>query len=199
MMPIGFSLSEEHAMVQLPTKRQFTVTEYRRIADAGVFTPDDRVELLEGEIIEMPPIGSRHAACVDRLNRLFSRLAGGDVVVRIQNPLLLSDRSEPLPDVQLLSGSPERYVEEHPRPADVLLLVEVSDTSLQFDRAVKLPAYAAAGIQEVWIVDLAAAQVEVYRDPLPDGYQSRTLASGEDQLTPQALPSFTASVRQIIG
>ncbi|HEX3246290.1 MAG TPA: Uma2 family endonuclease [Chloroflexota bacterium] len=186
-------------MVQLPTKRQFTVTEYRRIADAGVFTPDDRVELLEGEIIEMPPIGSRHAACVDRLNRLFSRLAGGDVVVRIQNPLLLSDRSEPLPDVQLLSGSPERYVEEHPRPADVLLLVEVSDTSLQFDRVVKLPAYAAAGIQEVWIVDLAAAQVEVYRDPLPDGYQSRTLASGEDQLTPQALPSFTASVRQIIG
>jgi Uma2 family endonuclease len=186
-------------MVQVPTKRQFTVAEYRLITDAGVFAPDDRVELLEGEVIEMPPVGSRHAACVDRLNRLFSRMTGDDVVVRIQNPLVLNDRSEPLPDVQLLSGTPERYVDEHPRPADVLLLVEVSDTSLQYDRATKLPAYAVAGIREVWLVDLASRQVEVYRDPLPVGYQSRAVAGGDDPLTPHALSSISISARQITG
>jgi Uma2 family endonuclease len=186
-------------MVQVPTKRQFSVTEYRLIADAGIFAPDDRIELLDGEIIEMPPLGSRHAACVDRLNRLFSRQVGDDVVVRIQNPLLLDERSEPLPDVQLLLGHPNRYVDEHPRPPDVLLLVEVSDSSLPYDRGVKLPAYARAGVREVWIVDLASVQVEVYSEPTAAGYQSRTVARGDYRLTPQAVASISVTVREITG
>ena len=186
-------------MVQVPTKRQFTVAEYRLIADAGIFAPDDRVELLEGEIITMPPLGSRHAACVDRLTMLFTRIVGDDVVVRVQNPLLLDDRSEPLPDVQLLRGTPERYVHEHPRPADVLLLVEVSDSSLPYDRGVKLPAYARAGIQEVWIVDLVAERVEVYREPAEASYQSRASLAVDDHLSPGALPAVSISGRNITG
>jgi Uma2 family endonuclease len=186
-------------MVQVPTKRQFTVAEYRLMAEAGVFAPDDRVELLEGEVIEMPPVGSRHAACVDRITWLFSRRVGDAVVVRVQSPLLLDERSEPLPDVQLLRGNPDRYVDEHPRPPDVLLLVEVADSSLPYDRGVKLPAYARAGIREVWIVDLVAAQIEIYWDPSPDGYQSRRVARGDDEFSPRAVPGLVVSARQITG
>jgi Uma2 family endonuclease len=186
-------------MVQLPTKRQFTVREYRRIADAGVFGPHDRVELIAGEIIEMPPIGSHHAVCVARLDRLFNRLAGDDVVVWIQNPLLLDDQSEPLPDVMLLKGTTELYLDEHPRPAAVLLLVEVSDTSLQYDRGTKLPMYAAAGIPEVWIIDLAARQIDIYRDPAGRSYSTHSACQGKDLLAPRLLPSISLTADQIVG
>jgi len=186
-------------MVQLPTKRQFTVAEYRLIADAGIFGPDDRVELLEGEVITMPPVGSRHAACVARLDKLFNSLIGHDTTVWVQSPLQLDDRSEPLPDVSLVSGNPDRYVDQLPRPPDVLLLVEVSESSLPYDRGVKLPAYARAGIREVWIVDLTSGQVEVYGEPMATGYQSRSVARGDDRLTPQAVGSISVTAREITG
>jgi len=186
-------------MVQVPTKHQFTVTEYRQIADAGVFRPDDRLELLDGEIIEMPPMGSRHALCVARLNHLFKQVSGSDVVVWVQSPLQLDDRSEPLPDLFLTSGSFDSYADHLPRSSDVILLIEVSDSSLPYDRGVKLSVYARAGIREVWIVDLANGQVEIYSEPTAAGYQSRAVSRGDDRLAPQALASISVTVSEITG
>src|SRR2546426_2118990 len=135
-------------------KRRFTVDEYHRMAEAGIFSEDESVELLEGEIVEMTPISSRHAACVNKLTRLFTRELGERVVVSVQNPVALTETSEPQPDLALLRPRADFYAAGHPGPEDVLLMVEVADTSATSDRAVKVPLYARAGIEEVWLIDL---------------------------------------------
>jgi len=183
--------------VQL-SKRLFTVVEYHRMSEAGIFSEDDRVELIEGEIVEMTPIGSRHAAVVNRLNRLCSRGVGERAVVSIQNPIRLGEHSEPQPDVTLLRPRPDFYAASHPGPLDVLLVVEVAETSAAYGRAVKVPLYARAGIPEVWLVDLAEGQIEVSRHPSPQGYQEvRTVRRGE-ALAPLALPELTLAVGAIL-
>lgn len=180
-------------------KRLFTVAEYHRMAEAGILGEDDRVELLEGEIVEMSPIGSRHAGCVMRLNQLLSRQVGQGILVNIQNPIRMGEHSEPQPDLTLLRPRPDFYAQAHPGPADVLLLIEVAETSADSDRAVKLPLYARSGISEVWLVDLAEERVEVHRHPSPGGYQeSRTVQRGE-RLAPQALPALDLAVEAVLG
>src|SRR3712207_5101355 len=146
------------------------------MAEVGILSEDDRVELLEGEIAEMSPIGSRHQGCVNRLARLLFEFAGRDYVVHVQGPVRLSDRSEPQPDLALLEHRPDFYSERHPGPEDVLLLIEVSETSADYDREVKLPLYAAAGIAEVWIVDLGSQTVEVCADPHRSAYTTAAAA-----------------------
>ncbi|WP_447974948.1 Uma2 family endonuclease [Nitrospira sp. Kam-Ns4a] len=184
--------------VQL-SRRLFTVEEYYRMAQAGILSEDDRVELLDGEIVEMSPIGSRHASCVDRLMRWFDRRVGDRAIVRVQNPIRLGEHSELQPDLALLKPRPDFYAEAHPCPADVLLLIEVAETSADIDREVKLPLYARSGVVEVWLVDLSTEQVEIYRTPAPHGYQEcRTLRRG-DQLAPQALPDLACSVDAVLG
>jgi Uma2 family endonuclease len=179
-------------------KRLFTVTEYYQMAQAGIFSEDDHVELLEGEIIQMSPIGSRHAACVDRLTRLFSERVGRQAIVRVQNPVRLSDYSEPQPDIALLKPRVDFYSSEHPKPEDVLLLVEVCETSADFDRRAKLPLYAQAGIPEVWLIDLAQEQIEVYRAPVAQGYsKTQTLARGQP-LRAQLVPLLELKVEEIV-
>ena len=123
-------------------RRHFNVTEYHRMMEAGILLDSDHVELIDGEVIEVSPIGSRHAACVDRLNRLFNKLE--DVIVRVQSPIRLDDFSEPQPDITLLKLRPDFYAQGHPTPSDVLLVVEVADSSTEFDCVVKLPLYAEA-------------------------------------------------------
>src|ERR671938_544657 len=135
-------------------KRCFSVDEYYRMGEAGILTEDDRVELIEGEIIEMSPIGSRHAACVNRLNTLLGRHLRQTAIVSVQNPIRLDAYSEPEPDVALLRPRADYYESGHPTPADALLIVEVADTSADYDRIIKLPLYAKAGIPEAWLVDL---------------------------------------------
>jgi Uma2 family endonuclease len=180
------------------TKRRFTVTEYYQMAQAGILSEDDRVELLEGEIIEMSPISSRHASCVGRLTRLFSKRVGEQVIVWVQNPIRLSEHSEPQPDIALLKMRSDFYSTEHPKPQDVLLLIEVCETSAEFDRRVKVPLYAKAGIPEVWLIDLVQEQIEVYRAPAEQGYgDSRTLARGQS-VTAQLLP-LELTVEEIVG
>src|SRR5207249_12204402 len=125
-------------------RRLFTVEEYHRIGQAGVFTEDERIELLAGEIVVMTPIGSRHASCVSRLNRLFSRHLGDDFLVRIQDPVQLDDYSEPEPDVVVVKARADFYHDAHPRSSDVVLLIEVADTSAGSDRAEKIPLYGAS-------------------------------------------------------
>ncbi len=179
----------------------FTASEFTRMAETDVFGHDDRLELIEGEIVEMSPIGKRHAAIVRRLNNLLTRQLGADkVLVDAQNPVVLGDLSEPQPDLALLRPRPDFYADEHPGPEDVLLLIEVADSSLAYDRDVKVPIYARYGIPEVWIVDVAAAAVEVYRGPTAGGYadvERRT--RGAAIVAPELLPQLRLSVTSLAG
>ncbi len=179
--------------------RRFTVDEYYRMAEAGILGEDDRVELLDGEIIEMTPIGDRHAATVTRLDDLFHERVGQRATVRVQNPVRLHHYAEPEPDVALVARREDRYVGGHPVPADVLLIVEVADTSLVYDRERKLPAYAAAGIPEVWLVDLTADRIEVYREPSGGAYRDRRVLGREAALTVLRLPDVALPASEILG
>ncbi len=184
-------------VVQAPHK-EFTVEQYYRMAEAGILTPTDRVELIEGEIIQMAPIGHKHAACVDRIAQLLVLTLTPQAVVRVQNPVRLSDRSEPQPDFAILKPRSDFYVEEHPKPDDVLALVEVSDSTAQFDRTTKATLYARSGIQELWIVDLNVLAIEVLRLPSSDGYQDvRVLRKGQS-LAFQAFPNAVFTVEQLL-
>jgi Uma2 family endonuclease len=168
--------------------------------ETGILHEDDRVELLEGEIVEMPPIGSHHASVVDRLTSLLTtHIQRNLAIVRVQNPIRLDALTEPLPDVAILRPRADFYSGDHPGPGDVVLLVEVADTSLESDRSVKLPMYASAGIAEVWIVDINSEVVETYCSSTPDGYVERRVARRGEGLSPQALPDVQLTVDDILG
>ena len=179
-------------------RRRFTVDEYYQMAEAGVFHPEERVELIEGEIIEMAAIGSRHAATVKRLLRLFAQEVGDRAVVQIQDPVRLSDLTEPEPDVALLRPRWDDYASAHPRPDDTLLLVEVADTTVELDRERKGPLYAAAGIPEYWLVDLPGSAVEVFRRPVADSYETVQRLGPEEVLHPEAFPDIRIQVSHLL-
>jgi Uma2 family endonuclease len=196
---IGKPEVREAAMSVPVLRRRFTVDEYYRMAEAGILHEDDRVELIEGEIVEMAPIGSRHAACIKRLIGLFSRQVGQDVAtLDVQDPIHLGEHSEPQPDITLLRPRSDSYAVAHPVPEDILLLIEVADTSGEYDRGIKVPLYAQAGIREYWIVGLADEIVEVYRDPSPEGYrQIRQLRHGE-RITPEGFPDVEIAIDDVL-
>jgi Uma2 family endonuclease len=181
-------------------RRRFSVEDYDRMIGVGILTKDDRVELLEGEIVEMAPIGERHAGTVNRLNRLFSSCLGDGVIVQIQCPIrLAAEASEPQPDVALLVPRPDFYTTRRPLPRDVLLVVEVMDSSVGKDRRVKMPLYARAGIVEVWLVDLNTDRVEVYRRPGAAGYAESMVLERGESLTIQAFPDVGLTVTDLVG
>jgi hypothetical protein len=179
--------------------RLFTVDEYHRMAEAGILSEDERVELIEGEVVEMSPVGSRHVACVNRLTWLLSRRSGDEAIVSVQNPIRLSEYSEPEPDLALLRPRSDFYAEVLPGPADTLLVVEVMETSGEYDREKKLPLYAEAGIPEVWLVDLAGECIEVYRQPGPDGYREVETKRRGEKLAPRTFPDVELAVDEILG
>ena len=181
------------------TRRKFSVHDYYRLAEAGILHEDDRVELIEGEIVQMVPIGSEHSGTVNRLAHALFRAAGERAVVTVQNPLRLSDHNEPLPDFLLLRPRADFYSSEHPTAADVLVLIEVAQSSLRYDRGVKLPLYARHGVPEVWIVDLAGRVVEVHRKPTPEGYAESTRHAPGETLEPALLPGLRLAVTDILG
>ncbi len=180
-------------------RHHFTVDEYYRMGDAGIFTEDDRVELIDGEIIRISPIGSRHAACVRRLDALLNRLFSRVAQVSAQNPIRISDFSEPQPDIALLSPRADFYAQGHPTPANVLLVIEVADTSVEYDREIKGPLYARAGIAEMWLVNLREDLVELYTNPAGGSYQSVRRAGRSESFTSQSLPGMTFSADEILG
>ena len=151
---------------------KLTVGEYRAMGEHGILAPDARTELIDGEIIEMNPIGVTHAGVVDQLNRLLGRVVGDDAIVRVQNPVEMPEHSMPQPDLALLRPRTDFYKRLQPTADDTLLAIEVADSSLRYDRDVKLPLYAAHGIPEAWLIDVNAARLTVHRDPGPDGYRS---------------------------
>lgn len=166
---------------------------------AGLFDEDARVELLDGQIVEMAPIGSRHAACVTRLNHLLVRLAGDRAGVSVQNPVQLDLRSEPVPDLALLRPPLARYAEGHPGPDDVLLVVEVADSSLAADRDVKAPRYGRAGVPVTWVVDLSGGVILVFTEPEGAGYRSCRRALPGEALSVPGLPSASIAVTAVLS
>jgi Uma2 family endonuclease len=180
------------------TRRKFTTAQYHQMAEAGILAAADRVELLHGEIVEMSPIGSRHAACVKRLVRLFSQLSEW-AIVGVQDPIELNRNSEPQPDLALLKPRPDFYASRHPQPEEVLLLVEVADTTVEFDRTVKVPLYAQAEIAEVWLVDLQGEAIEVYRQPAPGGYLSIQIFRCGEHVTGGAIGEVRFLVDEVLG
>jgi Uma2 family endonuclease len=185
--------------VQL-ARRLFTVDDYYRMAEAGILHEDDRVELINGEIVEMVPIGSHHASVVMRLNYHLSRLVPGEqAMLSVQGPVRLNKVSEPQPDIVLLRPRADFYGEGHPTASDILLLIEVADSSLDADREVKLPLYAEVGVVECWIVDLKAQRVEVYRSPSERSYQVQMSFAHGDGVAPEVLPDVKLRVSEILG
>jgi Uma2 family endonuclease len=180
-------------------RRRFTVEEYHRMGEAGILREDDRVELIDGEIVEMTPIGSRHAACVKRLMHLFVRALAARAVVSVQDPIAIPPESEPQPDLALLRPRADFYAGAHPEARDVLLVVEVADTTGPFDRGVKIPLYARAGISEVWLVDLTADVIEVHRRPGGGRYADLQRQARGERLVCQAFPDVELSVDDVLG
>ena len=180
-------------------RRHFNITEYYRMAAAGVFSEDDRVELIEGEIVEMNPIGSRHAACVGRLTKLLERLTGDRSIVWVQNPVQVNDYSEPLPDVTLLKPRDDFYAQANPQAADVLLIIEVADSSVEYDRDIKIPLYAQAGIAEVWLINLPKETIEIYSQPLEGAYQETRLVKRGESLASKSIANLIIAADAILG
>jgi Uma2 family endonuclease len=178
---------------------RFTISQYHQMSEAGILSENDKVELINGEIIEMSPIGRRHTACVNRLNSVFSQLLGKKVIVAVQNPILLNNLSEPEPDIALLKPRTDFYESGHPQPQDIFLLIEVADSSIEYDRDVKIPLYASSGITEVWLVDIYQQVIIVYRYPTENGYRDiQTLSRGE-KLSISAFPENNLFVDDILG
>jgi Uma2 family endonuclease len=186
-------------MTTTPTRRRFTVDEYHCMEEAGILHEDDRIELIEGDILLMPPIGSDHVGGVNYLNQLLVRLLDDRAVVSVQNPVRLSSHTEPEPDFSVLRPRDDFYRTAIPTAEDVLLLIEIAHSSLSYDRRIKLPLYAAAGISEVWIVAIPTSRVLVHRDPSPTGYASITEHERGASLSPLAFPDISVSVDEILG
>ena len=180
-----------------PKRRPFTVAEYCAMAEAGILCEDERVELLDGEIIVMAPIGEPHEDVTTRMDSDLQHSLYQRAWVRVQNSVRLNDYGLPEPDIAVVRLRDD-YHRNRPTPSDVLLLVEVADTSLEFDREVKLPRYAAAGIPEVWIVNLRARQVEGYSDPVDGTYRSRRVVTAEGSIGPLAFPDVTLAVADFL-
>ena len=179
-------------------RRRFTVKEYYAMAEAGILTENDRVELLNGEIIAMPPIGSWHAGHVNRFIRLLGVPLLQRAMISIQGQVRLSDDSEPEPDAMLLKPREDDYTGGHPGPEDVLLLIEVADTTVDYDRGAKLTAYARAGIREVWIVVRKERRIELYTEPSEGGYANvRRVVRGQ-RIAPKAFPDIVLEVDKVI-
>jgi Uma2 family endonuclease len=182
-----------------PTKRLFTVHEYHRMGEAGILTEDDRVELIHGEIIVMPPIGPEHAGSVDGLGDFLRSKLGPTVIVRGQNPLHLGLRSEPEPDLAVVLRRDDYYRSAHPTAEDVLLVIEIAESSLTYDQKTKSRLYAKAGIQEYWIVDLIHREIVVHRDPSRSRYRTVQQIKPGDTIAPLVFPDVSLAVADLLG
>ena len=183
-----------------PVRRKFTREEYHRMGEAGILKPADRVELIRGEIVEMSPIGRRHVAFVDNLNQLLVVALAGRALVSVQNPVVLADDTEPQPDLKVLRRRPVPYKDREADAEDTLLLIEVAETSLAYDRSTKLRLYAEAGIPEYWIVDAAAESVEVHRGPHGDSYRDvRRIAGRNATIALEAFPDVALALVDVFA
>lgn len=179
--------------------RQFTITDIDQMVASGILAEDEHVELIEGQLIKMSPPGILHAACVDRLNKLFARQVADDIIISVQNPMTINEILQPEPDVMLLSPRSDFYTKGRPTAPDVLLLVEVADSSLAYDQEIKLPFYARAGVREVWLVNLPEQSIDCYSHPTAQGYRLCERFFAGDTIQPDVMPNITANVAFILN
>lgn len=179
-------------------KRRFTVTEYHRMLEAGVFDDAERVELIEGEVLQMAAKSLRHVAGVRRVSKVLSSLLGAQVFISTQDPIQIGTISEPEPDVVVAVPSVTDYEDHHPTPPEILLIVEVAETSVAVDRQRKLPLYAQAGIQQFCILNLRGNELEDYRDPTPEGYRSKQTYTAQQSFGLVAFPEIQIKVVELI-
>ena len=191
-------LVEETTQVEIK-RRRFTVADYLRMVEAELFVEGDRVELIEGEFVEMSPIYITHISTLNRLVWLLSNALGKQVILSVQNPVQLSEDNLPQPDVAVFQFQEKFYSEQPAEPEDILLIIEVADTSLRYDRRVKSALYGSAGIADYWIVNLPGRQIEVYREPRPDGYRTVTTYAPGETLSPLAFDDVVLNVDDVLG
>lgn len=192
-MPTVLEARERAAM---PYHR-WSVAEFHQMAATGLLDETDRVELIDGEMIDKAPIGSKHAFRVDSISRALQLAAGKEVLVRVQNPILLGEHSEPQPDIAVVKD--KNYAESHPTAEDVLLIVEVSDTTLAYDRDVKLGLYARHGIPEVWLLDINAGELTVYREPAEGQYRLIRKPTAAEAVSPTLMPGVALRLTEVMG
>ncbi len=180
-------------------RKLFTAVEYNRMVEAGILEEDDRLELLDGEILKMSPIGPRHVAAVNRLNRVLSLLLPDIAIISIQNPIILNEDSVPQPDITVLKWRPDFYSQGLPLAEDVLVVIEVSDTSSEKDRVAKIPAYSRAGLTEAWLVDLLNDRIEIYSQPVNGDYQEVRIVQRGQDLVSKTLPQLVLHADDILG
>jgi Uma2 family endonuclease len=183
--------------IEVERTRRFTADEYERMVELGIFREDERLELIDGEIVQMAPVGHRHAACIANLNELFVIGLGGRAVVWGQGPVRLAIDSVPEPDLALLRR--RSYKADSPRPDDVLLVVEVAESSLRYDRTTKLRLYARAGVPEYWVVSVAGEWIEIYRSPESEGYRESRRAGIGERVSPDGFTDIAIDVREIFA
>jgi Uma2 family endonuclease len=182
-----------------PTRMRITTDRYQKMVATGVLTKYDRIELIEGEMLNMAPIGPKHATVADRLARLFMLAVHDAAIVSCGRPVNLGDFSDPQPDVMLLKPRLDDYSNSHPNAADVLLLIEVSDSTLTFDQSTKLSLYARYGVSEYWVVDVEGKRIVVYREPAAKCYVRKLEFSAPNAISPQAFPDVEVAVREIFA
>ena len=178
--------------------RQISVQDYHQMAESGILRPDERVELLAGQIIKMAAKGTAHRAAISRIEHLLREYLGDSVLICLQDPIRLDDYSEPEPDVAVVRPDPLYYEDHHPTPAEIFLLIEVADTSLKFDCEVKAPAYSRSGITEYWVLDVNDRKLHVYRSPSANGYQSETILAEALTIAPLAFPDCVITVQELL-
>lgn len=196
-----FGIEDVKIMNSLRSKRLFTTTEYYKLLEIGVLKEADRVELIDGEIINMPPIGLRHSASVRRLNAFLGRMKKtfSVAIIGIQNPIHLSQYSELQPDLSILKFRNDYYASGHPEPDDTLIVIEVTDSSGEYDRQIKLPKYAEAGIPEAWLVDLVNDRIETYALPAEGIYQEIRIVLRHQKIISRTLPQLKLKAQDILG
>ncbi|MBI2315731.1 MAG: Uma2 family endonuclease [Betaproteobacteria bacterium] len=178
-------------------RRKLSLEEFHRMGEAGILGEDDRIELIDGEMIEMAPIGAQHLAMVNRLSRMLNLAAGKDAIVSTQNPVALPPQNEPQPDVALLRPRADDYRARLPTAADVLLIIEIADTTLVYDRDVKIPLYARHGVAEVWLFDIQSGSLFVHREPAPKGYQRILAPEKNETISPMLLPAIQIELAEL--
>jgi Uma2 family endonuclease len=181
------------------TRHKFSTKDYHQMIEIGILDEDDRVELIDGEIVGMAAIGSHHAACTKKSNAFFTNRLGNRVIVSVQDPISLEDGTEPEPDIALLHLADHFYAKQHPTPADIFFILEIADTSFLYDKEVKLLKYARAGIIESWLLDLTNEEILACRSPSANGYQNiQTLKRGQS-LSLLAFPDVTVLVDDVLA
>jgi Uma2 family endonuclease len=191
-------VSKEHQRSEpASTKHLISVEDYHKMGEAGLFESGARIELIDGELFDMTPIGTQHASTVTRLTDILTDGLRGKAIISVQNPIVLGAQSEPQPDLAVLEKKKDYYASAHPRPGDILLLIEVADTTASRDREIKVPLYARHGIPEVWLIDLEQKRLEVYHGPKAGEYRHVDIYRKE-QVSPKGLPDVKIDLNELL-